>query len=91
MQHFAYEVSLLKLHVLSKTHAIAAGGEVGLSFGGRLLETVDGGATWKQSELRGHEYVFGIDMLPDGTAGYAITCAVGGMAGCAMWRYDAAA
>ena len=69
---------------------LAAGGSVGLSLNGVLLESTDGGKTWRQSSLRGHGYVFGIDVLPDGSAGYAVTCPIGGLAGCGLWRYDPA-
>lgn len=89
-QHYAYEISLLKLHVLSKTHVIAAGGSVGMSFGGILLETTDGGGMWATSALKGHGYVFGIDMLPDGSVGYAVTCLLT-PSSCSVWRYDGAA
>ena len=60
--------------------------------GGRTsaaVSTEDGGATWTQSKLKGGGgYAFGIDVLEDGSAGYAVTCSVGGMAGCAIWRYS---
>ena len=58
MRSRRYEISLLKLVVVSKTRVIAAGGAVGLSFGGVLVETNDGGATWTHGALKSHGYAF---------------------------------
>ena len=88
-QAFFYEVSLLKVKVVSKTRVLAIGGEVGMSFGAVLVSTEDGGATWQQESLKGHGYGFGLEILPDGSRGYAITCSIGGMGGCGFWRYNA--
>lgn len=82
-------MSLLKLVAVSKTRVVAAGGSVGISVGGTLVESNDGGTTWTQTELRGHGYVFGLDLFADGSAGFAVTCTIGGLKGCGVWSYQA--
>ena len=61
-----------------------------MTLDGHDVRHIAAGVTWTQTALKAHGYAFGIDMLPGGAAGYAVTCSIGGMAGCGIWRYDGA-
>jgi len=85
--HFEYEKSANTVHVVSGDEVWVGGGEVGLSFAASLWHTQDGAASWVRHDLHGvGGTIFGIDMLPDGSGGFATSC--NQLPECGIWSYS---